>query len=94
VDKPVLTMYVGSGDKTLFNKAVRDAVWLGIMNTEHADFSALFLVTQPSTGRREPPLIQRTYLLSFFNKYLNGSDDHFMDSPPAGFPRVIGFARK
>jgi len=94
VGKPVLSLYVENGDKALFNKAAADAVWVGIKNTEHADFSALFLVTEPGISRREPPLIQRTYLVSFFNKYLKNNDDHFMDSPPAVFPRVTGFVRK
>ena len=94
VGKPVLSLYVENGDNALFNKATADAVWVGIKNTEHADFSALFLVTEPGISRREPPLIQRTYLLSFFNKYLKNNDDHFMDSPPAVFPRVTGFVRK
>jgi dienelactone hydrolase len=94
VGKPVLSLYVQSGDKTLFNKATADAIWLGIKNTEHADFSAVFLVTEPGVSRREPPLIEHTYLISFFNKYLKTNDDHFTDSAPAIFPRVTGFLRK
>jgi len=33
-------------------------------------------------------------MLSFFDKYLKGQDDHLLDDPARLFPEVINFARK
>jgi len=35
--------------------------------------------------------ILRAYLLSFFNKFLLGIDDHLLDGPPPAYPEVIEF---
>jgi uncharacterized repeat protein (TIGR03803 family) len=35
--------------------------------------------------------IVRAYLLSFFNKFLKGEDDHLLDGPPPAYPEVVQF---
>ena len=95
LQKPVLCMYrSGGGDSTLFNKATQDAIWFLISNTEHSSFSSGHLVTDPTPSAREAALMINAYLLSFFNKYLKGRDDHLLDGPSASFPRVINFKKK
>jgi hypothetical protein len=38
--------------------------------------------------------IVRAYLLSFFNKFLRGEDDHLLDGPSAAYPEVEQFMKK
>jgi uncharacterized repeat protein (TIGR03803 family) len=38
-----------------------------------------------------PSQIVRAYLLSFFNKFLQGEDGHLLDGPSAAYPEVIQF---
>jgi hypothetical protein len=33
-------------------------------------------------------------MLSFFDKYLEGEDDHLLDNPMAVYPDIINFQRK
>jgi len=36
----------------------------------------------------------RAYLLSFFNKFLRGEDDHLLDSASPAYPEVMQFLKK
>jgi uncharacterized repeat protein (TIGR03803 family) len=38
--------------------------------------------------------IRRAYLLSFFNKFLQGQDDHLLDGPSPAYPEVLQFLCK
>jgi uncharacterized repeat protein (TIGR03803 family) len=38
--------------------------------------------------------IARAYLLSFFNKFLRGQDDHLLDGPSPAYPEVMQFLSK
>ena len=95
LQKPVLGMSDPSNsDLTLFNKATQDAIWFLISKTEHSSFSSGHLVTDPTPSAREAALTINAYLVSFFNKYLKGQDDHLLDGPSASFPRVFNFKKK
>ena len=49
----------------------------------------------PRSGQFLPPAeatqIVRAYLLSFFNKFLSGEDDHLLDGPSPAYPEVLQF---
>jgi dienelactone hydrolase len=95
LQKPFLGMYnSGGGDLTLFNKAVQGAVWFLISNTVHSSFVDVELITDPTPANRQVAFTINAYLVSFFNKYLKGQDDHLLDGPSANFPRVINFKKK
>ena len=51
----------------------------------------------PVSGQFLPPArvsqIVRAYLLSFFNKYLRGEDDHLLDGPSPAYPEVEQFMK-
>ena len=50
------------------------------------------------SGQFLPPArvsqIVRAYLLSFFNKFLQGEDDHLLDGPSPAYPEVEQFMKK
>jgi len=97
LQKPFLGMYAStssSGDYTLFNKATQDAIWFLISNTEHVSFTSVHLIVDTTPANRQAALTINEYLVSFFNKYLKGQDDHLLDGPSANFPRVINFKKK
>ena len=95
LQKPFLGMYhSGGGDSTLFNKAVQDAVWFGLSDTVHVSFAYGYETVDPSPANRELQRTMKAYILSFFNKYLKGQDDHLLDGPSTNFPRVVNFMRK
>jgi hypothetical protein len=52
----------------------------------------------PVSGQFLPPArvtqIVRAYLLSFFNKFLQGEDDHLLDGPSPAYPEVMQFLKK
>jgi len=81
--------------RSFFDQLTHDAYWLQITNSVHFDF-----VEWPWVGSARPPaeirtaMILRRYAASFFNKYLRGQDDHFLDGPPAEFPEVDIFLQK
>jgi dienelactone hydrolase len=96
LQKPLLGMNAstGIGDSTLFNKATQDAIFFWISTTDHSSFSDGPLIADPTLDNRQVALTINAYLVSFFNKYLKGQDDHLLDGPSASFPRVIDFKKK
>jgi hypothetical protein len=52
----------------------------------------------PVSGQLLPPArvsqIVRAYVLSFFNKFLRGEDDHLLDGPSPAYPEVMQFLKK
>jgi dienelactone hydrolase len=96
LQKPFLLMSHGfdAGYLSFFNKATNDAVWFEVSNTSHGSFAYGYETTDPSPANRELQRTMKAYILSFFNKYLKGQDDHLLDGPSTNFPRVINFMRK
>jgi hypothetical protein len=87
---------------------VTNAYWVKLISTVHANFGDIGLIDDsaslqafvgtPVSGQFLAPArvtqIVRAYLLSFFNKYLKGEDDHFLDGPSADYPEVEEFMKK
>jgi dienelactone hydrolase len=99
-----------SGDDRwpVFNHLVTNAFWVKLRGTIHSSFSDAPLIFDsmtlntvwgtPASGQNLDPArgsqIIRAYLLSFFNKYLRGEDDHLLDGPSPDYPEVMQFIRK
>jgi uncharacterized repeat protein (TIGR03803 family) len=97
----------GSPDDRLevFKVQVTNAYWAKLVSTIHPSFSDFDLILDsasfesdfgaPLSGQLVPPArvtqIVRTYLLSFFNKFLQGEDDHLLDGPSPAYPEVMQF---
>jgi uncharacterized repeat protein (TIGR03803 family) len=89
----------------VYNEQVTNAYWVKLSSTEHGNFcdynliydaaSMEFLYGTPMSGQILAPAracqIERAYLLSFFNKFLLGEDDHLLDGPSAAYPEVMQF---
>jgi len=93
-------------DRSVFyNKQVTNAYWVKLVSTVHANFADPGLIDDSGSlkavwgttmsGQFLPPArvsqIVRAYLLSFFNKYLKGEDDHLLDGPSPAYPDVMQF---
>jgi dienelactone hydrolase len=92
----------------VFNHMVTNAYWVKLVSTVHGSFSDWDLVIDssslqavwgtPVSGQFLPAArvtqIVRAYLLSFFNKFLRGEDDHLLDGPSAAYPEVEQFMKK
>ena len=95
--KPFLAMMNpgGSGDNsTLFNKSTMDACQLSIKDVSHEMFTDNAWIVGPSTATRRRALAMNACLVSFFNKYLKGTDNLLMENPGAKYPDVISFRKK
>jgi predicted dienelactone hydrolase len=91
---PVMQPYRADFRK-LFDQLSQNAYWLELTNSEHFDFvESPWFATSPLPAKIRTATILRAYTLSFFNKYLKGQDDHFLDGPPASYPEVDTFLRK
>ncbi len=92
----------------VYNHLAADAFWVKLTSTVHGSFDDTVLVYDsasvasvfglPTSGQFLPPgrasQIIRAYLLSFFNKFLRGADDHLLDGPSPDYPEVMQFLRK
>jgi hypothetical protein len=85
----------------LFGKATKDAFWLQIQDSTHTSFVDRGSVINNPTLTGDPTPASRTIsrtikacMLSFFDKYLKGEDDHLLDNPAAVYPNIINFQRK
>jgi predicted dienelactone hydrolase len=92
---------------TVFNHMVTNAYWVKLRSTVHGNFGEFDLVVDsaalaavwgtPPSGQFLPQgrasEIVRAYLLSFFNKYLRGEDDHLLDGPSPAYPEVMQFLK-
>ena len=91
---PVMPPY-RAAFRSWFNQLPRNAYWFRLRNSEHYDFvDSPWFDVSPAPSKLRTATILRTYILSFFNKYLQGQDDHFLDGPPAAYPEVDGFLKK
>jgi uncharacterized repeat protein (TIGR03803 family) len=85
-----------------YNEQVTNAYWVKLVSTVHGSFVDYDLIVDsaslndwlgsPMNGQFLPSArvsqIVRAYLLSFFNKYLRGEDDHLLDGPSPAYPEV------
>jgi dienelactone hydrolase len=92
----------------VFNHMATNAYWVKLTSTVHGSFADPGLLVDsaslqgvwgtPVSGHFLPPArvtqIVRAYLLSFFNKYLKGQDDHLLDGPSSSYPEVEQFMKK
>ena len=87
-----------------YNEQLTNAYWVKLASTVHGDFSDPgLIVDSTSLGWWGTPMsggflpgsrvsqIVRAYLLSFFNKFLLGKDDHLLDGPSPAYPEVLQF---
>jgi uncharacterized repeat protein (TIGR03803 family) len=88
----------------IYNNLVTNAYWVKLASTVHGNFSDYDLIMNsalesvwgmPMSGQFLPPgrasQIVRAYLLSFFDKFLQGEDDHLLDGPSSAYPEVVQF---
>ena len=86
---------------------VTNAYWVKLISTVHGSFGDTDLIVDsaslravwgtPVSSQFLPPVrvsqIVRVYLLSFFNKFLKGEDDHLLDGPSPAYPEVEQFMK-
>jgi uncharacterized repeat protein (TIGR03803 family) len=89
----------------VYNEQVTNAYWVKLASTGHGNFGDYDLIVNsaafesywrmPMSGQFLAPgrasQIVRAYLLSFFNKFLQGQDDHLLDGPSPAYPEVMQF---
>jgi uncharacterized repeat protein (TIGR03803 family) len=89
----------------IYCEQVTNAYWVKLVSTCHGNFGDMGLIVDsasleaawglPMSGQFLPPArvsqIVRAYLLSFFNKFLGGEDDHLLDGPSPAYPEVMQF---
>jgi dienelactone hydrolase len=92
----------------VFNHMATNAYWVKLISTVHASFADPGRIVDsaslravwgtPVSGKFLPPArvsqIVRAYLLSFFNKFLKGEDDHLLDGSSSAYPEVEQFMKK
>jgi uncharacterized repeat protein (TIGR03803 family) len=93
----------------VYNEQVTNAYWVKVVSTVHPSFSDFDLILDstafeaagsgtPMSGQFLAPArlsqLVRAYLLSFFNKFLLGEDDHLLDGLSPAYPEVMQFLSK
>jgi uncharacterized repeat protein (TIGR03803 family) len=92
----------------VYNEQVTNAYWVKVASTVHGSFGDWDLIfdsatleadfSTPMSGQFLSPAracqIMRAYMLSFFNKFLKGEDDHLLDGLSPAYPEVIQFLSK
>jgi uncharacterized repeat protein (TIGR03803 family) len=92
----------------VYNEELTNAYYVKLVSTIHGCFADADLILDsaslkagwglPLSGQFLPPhrasQIERAYLLSFFNKYLKGEDDHLLDGLSSAYPEVLQFLAK
>lgn len=97
VGKPFLAMMASGGsadNTTLFNCATNSAYQLTIRGAVHETFTDNAWIINPTATTRRLASTMDACLLSFFNKYLKGTDDGLLQNPSANYPDVISFRKK
>jgi hypothetical protein len=96
LSKPLIGMYSteGGGDRRLYDKTTKDAVYFVISPSMHWHFGAWYWWGYPNDlrGGRESARTIDAYTLWFLNKYLKGLDEPMPRK--ADYPRVTGFKQK
>jgi len=90
----------------MYNEQTTNAYWVKLVSTVHGNFADYGLIDPVELDQWGTPLsgqflpgsrvtqILRACLLSFFNNYLKGQDNHLLDGPSSPFPEVIQFLSK
>ena len=92
----------------VYNEQATNTYWVKLTSTVHgnfADYNLIFDSTSlkagwgtPMSGLFLPPVrvsqIERAYLLSFFNKFLQGEDDHLLDGLSPAYPEIMQLLSK
>jgi pimeloyl-ACP methyl ester carboxylesterase len=85
----------------LFTNAMDNAFWFQIQDSGHQSFqdrgtliSDPSLMGNPTPTSRGQNLTIKACMLSFFNKYLKGEDDHLLDNPALVYTNIINFRSK
>jgi len=93
--RPLLAMYQQDfSNPSLYNKATQDAYFCQVKGTIHFAFKDLTEESLATDSVRRGAAAMRACMLSFFNKYVKGQDDHLLDNPTTAFPVLFNFASK
>ena len=65
-----------------------------IKNTEHITFRDLLDSRMATTFSRNAAFAVRACMVSFFDRYLKGQDDHLLGNPTNSFPVIFNFKKK
>jgi hypothetical protein len=81
----------------LFDQAISNATqdtYFSLMQvTSHFAFKDLTESSLATDSVRRGAAAMRACVLSFFNKYLKGQDDHLLDNPTNQFPVLFNYVR-
>jgi uncharacterized repeat protein (TIGR03803 family) len=107
---PAIYILYGRPDnrQEIYNEQVTNAYWLKLVSCVHGSFADFGLIVDsaslqgfwgiPMSGQllsgARVSAVVRAYLLSFFNKFLKGQDDHLLDAPSPAYPEVMQFLSK
>jgi dienelactone hydrolase len=84
---------VAWGARQLFEQLQKDAWLIQIRDAGHGEFGDIAeLLQSPGTGRTQK--IVRTYLVSFFTKYLKSEEGRELDAPLPNHPEIELFLKK
>lgn len=93
--RPFLAMYQQDfSNPSLYNKATQDAYFCQVEGTIHFAFKDLTEESLATDSVRRGAAAMRACMLSFFNKYVKGQNDHLLDNPTTAFPVLFNFASK
>jgi dienelactone hydrolase len=84
---------VSAGARQLFEQLNKDAWFVKIRDAGHDEFGDSAEFFRPSKTGRNQALI-RTYLVSFFTRYLKSEDGHDLDTPLPNHPEIEAFLKK
>jgi dienelactone hydrolase len=95
---PLLAMYQEDFSyPPLFDQAISNATqdeYFSLVHvTSHFAFKDLTELSLATDSVRSGAAAMRACMLSFFNKYLKGQDDHLLDNPTNAFPVLFNFVR-
>ncbi|MGE3309771.1 MAG: hypothetical protein AB7O66_07360 [Limisphaerales bacterium] len=95
---PLLALYQeGFEDTALLDQAARAATqdaYLGLVRIgDHFAFKDLTETGLANDAARRAAVAMRACVLSFFDKYLRGIDDHLLDNPTNRFPALFHYVR-
>jgi dienelactone hydrolase len=95
---PLLGMYQGDLSLApLFDQAISNATqdtYFSLVHvTSHFAFKDLTEASLATDSVRRGAAAMRACMLSFFNKYLKGLDDHLLDNPTNQFPVLFNYVR-
>jgi dienelactone hydrolase len=89
------------GTLLLFTNALDNAFWFQIQDSSHQSFQDRgSLISDPNRTADPTPVSRdqsetiRGCLVSFFDKYLKGEDNHLLDNPATVYTNIINLRRK